>query len=181
MKKYTLVAIFLLIIFIMVGFWLYKTNSNIKISSQNYDLDSKNCAYIIDDKAFKAVNGFSEEIIEIDSASKITTQYFGNEVKDDFNGDGLKDASFIITQNSGGSGTFYYITTVLGSNKKECISTNSILLGDRIAPQVTNYINGQIVVNYADRKEGEPMTTNPSLGVSRYFTIQNYSLIEIKK
>ncbi|MBM3206602.1 MAG: hypothetical protein FJZ43_03205 [Candidatus Staskawiczbacteria bacterium] len=181
MKKYTLVAIIFLLFFVIAGFWIYKANNNLEIENQNQVINAKNCTYIIDNKEFKVTNGFSEEIIEIDSASKITTQYFGNEVKDDFNGDGLKDASFIITQNSGGSGTFYYITTVLGSNKKECISTNSILLGDRIAPQVTNYINGQIVVNYADRKEGEPMTTNPSLGVSRYFTIQNYSLIEIKK
>jgi len=42
----------------------------------------------------------------------------------------------------------------------------------------TEIQNGQIIVNYADRKAGEPMTTAPSLGVSRYLVVQGTTLSE---
>ena len=54
-------------------------------------------------------------------------------------------------------------------------------MGDRIAPHTTEWRNGEIVVNYADRKSDEPMTTKPSVGVSRYFRLENDTLIEIAK
>jgi hypothetical protein len=47
--------------------------------------------------------------------------------------------------------------------------TNAVLLGDRIAPQASGFQNGQIIVNYAQRKLGESMTAQPSVGASKYF------------
>ena len=105
------------------------------------------------------------------SASMTTTTYFGNEVKGDFNNDNKEDRAFLVTQTAGGSGTFYYLATSLGGE--------AIFLGDRIAPQTTQYSNGEIIINYADRKAGEPMTAAPSVGVSRYFKYQNDKLVEI--
>ena len=35
-----------------------------------------------------------------------------------------------------------------------------------------------IVANYADRKEDEPMTTAPSVGVSKYLKIEDGALVE---
>ncbi|HRH21982.1 MAG TPA: hypothetical protein PLJ58_02155, partial [bacterium] len=57
---------------------------------------------------------------------------------------------------------------------------NAILLGDRIAPQTTEWLDGEIVVNYAERKAGEAMTVSPSVGVSRYFQVADGTLIERK-
>jgi len=56
--------------------------------------------------------------------------------------------------------------------------TNAILLGDRIAPQTTEIKNGQVIVNYADRAAGEPMTARPSVGVSKYLKVEGTTLVE---
>ncbi len=105
--------------------------------------------------------------------------YFGNEARGDFNGDGKEDVAFLFTKDGGGSGTFYYVTVRLaeGERFKEI---NAVLLGDRIAPQTTEFRDGKIVVNYTDRKPDEPMTTKPSVGISRYFQVVANQLVEIK-
>jgi hypothetical protein len=142
--------------------------------------DYKNATYFIGDEKTPTtlVNGSSEKDIP-DSASKISTKYFGNEVVSDFNNDGLGDVAFLLSQNSGGSGTFYYLAVALGT-PNGFYGTNAILLGDRIAPQTTEFKNGMIIVNYADRNPGEPFTIKPSLGVSRYFKIIDNKLQEVK-
>jgi len=40
-------------------------------------------------------------------------QYFGNEATGDLNGDGQADKAFLVTQDPGGSGTFYYVIAAL--------------------------------------------------------------------
>ncbi len=97
-------------------------------------------------------------------------EYFGNEVKYDFDGDGRMDTAFILTQNTGGSGTFYYLVVTLNT-ARGYVGSKAYLLGDRIAPQTTEMSKDPatpdvIVVNYADRKPGEPFTTQPSVGKS---------------
>lgn len=141
--------------------------------------DPKNATYQIEGENFTLANGISLNQIP-NSASKIVTQYFGNEVRADLNNDGINDVTFLLTQNSGGSGTFYYVVVLL-SQGNNFIGTSAILLGDRIAPQTTEFQNGEIIVNYADRNPKEAMTVSPSVGVSRYFKISDNKLIEIPK
>ena len=124
------------------------------------------------------MGGVSEVPIAPDAATNITTKYFGNEATGDLNGDGLPDVAFILTQNSGGSGTFYYVVVAL-KTVDGYQGTNAVLLGDRVAPQTTEIQSGQLVVNYADRKAGEPMTTQPSVGMSTYLTVQGNTLVEV--
>lgn len=138
--------------------------------------DYKNAAYLIENNSVALVDGASETVTVPGSAPKITTRVFGNEASGDLNGDGLKDVAFILTQNSGGSGTFYYAVAAL-KTADGYKGTNGILLGDRIAPQTTEIRDGGFVVNYADRKPGEPMTTRPSMGVSKFFKVQGTELV----
>jgi len=145
---------------------------------QSFIADAQNATYIIEGEQFVLINGKSEKEIALGSESKIITQYFGNEVRADFNGDGIEDVVFLLTQNSGGSGTFYYVAALL-SNEKVFTSTNVVLIGDRIAPQNSEYTGGMIVVNYADRKLEEPFSVKPSVGVSKYFKITNSEIVEI--
>jgi hypothetical protein len=165
----------LVIIVIIGGFYWVKETPNMKIQN-----DYKNTSYQIDDKVIILKDGINENKIIPNSASKIITKYFGNEVKADFNGDGLEDVAFLLTQNNGGSGTFFYVVTTL-NNGNGYTGTNAILLGDRIAPQTTEFRNGEIIVNYAERKSNEPMTARPSVGVSKYLKISDDKLIEITK
>ena len=85
---------------------------------------------------------------------------------------------FLITQDPGGSGTFYYVVAALRDDKGYT-GTNGILLGDRIAPQSTVIQDGLIIVNYADRKADEPMTADPSVGVSKFLKIIDGKLAEV--
>lgn len=153
----------------------------VDIQQKNIDsaMDYKNINYTFDNQIIKLTDGRSETEVAPGSASKVVTQYFGNEARGDVNGDGKLDVAFLLTQSGGGSGTFYYVVvaqrTIDGYK-----GTNAVLLGDRIAPQTTEIKNGQIIVNFADRKEGEPMTAQPSVGVSEYLKIDGGVLVKIQ-
>ncbi len=108
------------------------------------------------------------------------TAIFGKGAVGDLNNDDKKDGAYIFSQNTGGSGTFFYVIAELAVSADNIIHTNSILLGDRIAPQnISITADGKVVVNYADRKPSEPMTTAPSVGVTKYFVIQSGKLVEV--
>lgn len=105
-----------------------------------------------------------------------TTRYFGNELKTDLNGDGREDVAFLVTHSPGGSGTFYYVVGAVQDADGRYQGTDGYFLGDRIAPQTTNVSQDPrhvrvIVVNYADRAAGEPMTARPSIGKSAYLKL----------
>jgi hypothetical protein len=108
-----------------------------------------------------------------------TTRYFGNETRRDLNGDGEEDRAYLITQDGGGSGLFYYavvdIKTPTGYK-----TTNAFFIGDRIAPQ-SLYIpknSMELQVNYAERNPGEPMTTKPSRGVTKLLKVTPEGVLE---
>lgn len=143
-------------------------------------VNPQNSTYVINGQNVTFINGRAEQEVAPGSASKTVTLYFGNEAVGDFNGDGMQDTAFILTQTAGGSGTFYYVALALGS-QNGVTGTNAIFLGDRIAPQSTNFLNGEIVVNYVERKFDEPMTEIPSVGVSKYFQVIGERLVRIEK
>ena len=82
---------------------------------------------------------------------------------------------FILTQERGGSGQFFYAIAALNTPTGYTGSTG-YFLGDRIAPQSTNIDEGRttqgtirsnvVVVNVATRMPNEPMTAIPSVGKS---------------
>ncbi|MDP2705665.1 MAG: hypothetical protein Q8O49_00445 [bacterium] len=143
-------------------------------------VDYKDAAYPIEGEVVRLIGGLAEKEEAPDSAAKLVTRYFGNEVNEDFNEDGFKDAAFFLTQEAGGSGTFFYGAVALGS-AEGYLGTNAIFLGDRVSPQSVEWRDGQIIFNYADRAEGDPMTARTSVGVSRYFQIKSGQLEEVKK
>ena len=138
----------------------------------------KNATYVIDGSSVTLTDGSSVVPTAPGSASTTTTQYFGNMATGDLNTDGLPDVAFILTQNGGGSGTFYYAVAAL-KTATGYTGTNAILLGDRISPQTTEVSNGVVTVNYADRNMSDPMTTDPSVGVSKYLKIVGGKLMEV--
>ena len=140
--------------------------------------DYKNATYLIEGSFVTLTDGFFEIESAPGSATKITTRSFGNEAIGDLNGDGKNDVAFLLTQDAGGSGTFFYVVAAL-QTAAEVEGTNAIFLGDRIAPQTTSIENGIITVNYADRNPGESFDIQPSLGISKYLKITDDLLVEI--
>ncbi|MDB5187498.1 MAG: hypothetical protein JWO50_18 [Candidatus Kaiserbacteria bacterium] len=142
--------------------------------------DYKNADYVIEGQHVTLKNGVAEVQNSASSSSTIITRYFGNELKADLDGDGREDIAFILTQERGGSGTFFYAVAALNTDHGY-IGSDGYLLGDRIAPQNTNLSDNphqkQVVVfNYADRAPGEPMTAQPSVGKSVYLKIDPASM-----
>lgn len=121
----------------------------------------------------------NSQVALVDGKSTIkATTVFGVPTVGDLNSDGRNDAVFIITQDGGGSGKFFYVVVAVNLSAGS-LGTNAVLLGDRIAPQNVEIKNGQVIVNYADRKIGEPMTTAPSVGVSMYLSIDGTVLKKV--
>lgn len=163
----------LMILFVLLGIIVvfFAINNYIYNAKQvDTAADYKDAEYVIDGKRVKLKDGLAETEAAPGSASKIITRYFGNEVKHDLNDDGREDVVFLLTQEMGGSGTFFYVVAALNT-EEGYVGSQAILLGDRIAPQTTELSRNHnhknvIVVNYADRATGEPMTTQPSIGKS---------------
>ncbi len=179
MKKISIVLVIILVVILLVvlGFAGYKfyfaKNSTDRNSETGFSyLDA---TYAIDGSKVTLKNGLSETPAAPGSASKIITKYFGNEAKADFNGDGREDVAFLLTQQTGGTGTFYYVVAALNT-VNGYVGSEGFFLGDRIAPQTTEIDSGKtalgtnrqsvIVVNYAVRMPGEPFSVQPSLGKS---------------
>jgi hypothetical protein len=122
----------------------------------------RNASFTVNGTLVRLVNGVSSAPMENSSAGT-TTRYLGSEAEGDLNGDGLEDLAFWVTQESGGSGTFYYVVVAL-KNAGGYTTTNAFRIGDRIAPQNMQIRSDarELHVNFADRKRGEPMTTPPS-------------------
>jgi heat shock protein HslJ len=128
--------------------------------------DYKDAEYTIEGMQVKLTKGFAETEAAPGSASKITTKYFGNELRTDLNADGREDVVFLLTQQTGGTGTNYYVVAALNT-ENGYVGSEGYLLGDRIAPQTTEKGSGNIIiVNYADRAAGQPFTDAPSVGKS---------------
>jgi hypothetical protein len=176
MKK-TFIGLIVLAAVLVGGFYLF--NSYIYQSKQGpggFQPGYKDATYVIEGQSVTLKDGVSVVEAAPGSASAATTKYFGNEAEGDLNGDGVSDIAFLLTQDSGGSGTFYYVVAALKTDTGYQ-GTNAVLLGDRIAPQTTGIKDGQITVNYADREPGEPMSAAPSVGVSKYLRVEGTTLI----
>lgn len=160
----TLIAVLLLVLLVGGAYLLAKRPANISTLPQS-GFDGRNSTFTIDGTPVTLVNGISETPAAPGSASKVTTRYFGNEATGDLDGNGIPDHAFLVTQNSGGSGTFYYAVVALTGIDNYKL-TNAFLIGDRIAPQSTEIHAdaGELHVNYAERAPGEPMSAQPSVG-----------------
>lgn len=143
--------------------------------------DVQDGTYLVDGRSITLVDGLSELETAPGAASKLVTRYFGNGVELDLDGDGALDQAFLLQQEGGGSGTFFYVVAAMGT-AEGYRGTNAIFLGDRIAPQSTHPAGddpSQFIVNYADRNPGEPMSARPSVGVSRRFAVRGGELVEV--
>lgn len=176
-----LMVVFLIVLGLILAACSPTTSQQVSSSEAAAGTDPQNATFMIDGEAITLVNGEAEKELAPGSASKQVTSYFGNEAAIDLNSDGLMDSAFLLTQDSGGSGTFYYVAAAF-NGKEGYTGTNAILLGDRIAPQST-FIDpdnpAQFIVSYGEIPAGEPMSSEPTQMVSRTFKLEDGRLVEV--
>ena len=182
MKKIVLIGLFIIFVGVCIFIDIKKVSFLEFLTTKNTPdqsiFDGRNSSFTIDGVKVILKIGISEIKI-VDSASKIITRYFGNESYGDLNGDGLEDVAFLITQETGGSGIFYYAVVAL-KTATSYKTTNAFFIGDRIAPQTTeiNTSAKELYVNFAERKPSEPMTTQPSQGATLYLKVTPAGVLE---
>lgn len=137
-------------------------NNNVVATDTN---DVKNSSYIIDGQTFTLINGKAEKEISPGSATKHIVSIFGEPVYGDLNKDGKNDAALMLVSNPGGGGTFYYAVLAIATGTTY-MTTNTLILGDRISPQTIEIHDGRAVYNYAERKANEAISVQPSIGKS---------------
>jgi hypothetical protein len=155
--------------------WSYTTTTQQPAVARDY----KNSTYLIDGVRVQLVDGAATTTLP-GSQANIVTRYFGNELQTDLNGDGREDIVFLVVQETGGSGSFFYAVAALNT-EEGYKGSDGYLLGDRIAPQSTTLSPNPthkhvVVVNYADRAPSEPMTTRPSIGKSAYLKLDEATM-----
>jgi len=195
MKKTFLIILGLVVVVALVGMYKF----NYLASKSGYDVDGnklevgekstgyKNATYNIGAESVVLVDGSAETASAPDSAIKIVTKYFGNEVRIDLNNDDREDIVFLLTQTTGGTGTFFYAVAALNT-EDGWLGSRGFYLGDRVAPQTTEISNNPnhqnvIAVNYADRAVGEAMLEQPSVGKSAWlkFDVGSMSFGEVEQ
>ncbi len=114
-----------------------------------------------------------------DAGVTYTTKVFGKPVMGDLDGDGDSDAIVLLQQDPGGTGTFYYLGAAIntGNGYK---GTNTLFIGDRIAPQSNEIWSGIAIANYADRGPTEPFSARPTIGKSLYAQLVKDKLARIE-
>jgi len=149
--------------------------------------DPINARYIIDSREIELINGVALEEIAPGQTGKAQTRIIGEPTYGFLDEDDIADALVLLANDSGGSGTFYYMAAAVGKKTVESDGangvayegTNAVFLGDRIAPRHVTIRNGIAIADYADRKPGEPMTANPGEQKSKYALLRDNALEEI--
>lgn len=175
MKKILLWAVVALAV-LVAGFFALNAYIYQEKQGEGLPQDFREVTFFVSGEPVTLVDGVAEAYTALGGASKTTIRYFGNELEHDVDGDGAGDTVFLITQEAGGSGTFFYAVAAL-KREEGYVGSHAVYLGDRIAPHTTEAGAGrQIIVNYADRVPGEPMTTAPSVGKSLYLLLDPETL-----
>lgn len=125
--------------------------------------DPKNISYIFSGTPILLVDGVATTPVAEGSDEVQTTRYFGNALSIDLNQDGRMDEVFLVTQETEGSGVFFYLVGALNT-EHGYVGSEAVFIGDRIAPQRTELGDNNLVfVQYQERAPGEPFTTEPSV------------------
>ncbi len=157
---------------------LSSNKSEIQVTTPNpASLDILNNTYIIDEKVMRFKDGVSYDEEAPNSSMKTVTRIFGEPIFGDLNNDGKQDAIFFVSQETSGTGLFFYVVALINQGGNY-VGTPGVFIGDRIAPQNIRIENNIAAVNFAMRREGEPMVAEPSVGTTKYFRVLGNKLIE---
>lgn len=132
------------------------------------EIDPANATYSIEGKPVTLVNGKADEPIVPGGASRHVTALTPFMARGDIEGDGQQDVAVLLTDNSGGSGVFYYLAAFPATQGP---STAAVFVGDRISVTNLAISDRKIVVSYLTRPDGAPFSAAPTVATSKTFTL----------
>ena len=124
--------------------------------------DPRDTTFVIEGRPVPLVDGRHEEPAAPGSSSKIITRIWGEPVTTDIDSDGTDDAVLILTQSTGGSGTFYYVVAAIAT-PAGYRGTAGILLGDRIRLQGIDVLDSKVRIRYLTRYRNQSFADDPEL------------------
>lgn len=174
-----LMALAVLIVLVISGVFVYKSNKyHTLVPSGTYTdkkvmmFDFGNQKLMVDDMELDFVQGayLSADGEQSASISSRTTNT------------SMTRAAAILTDNAGGSGTFYYVVGAQIMGGKE-VHSQPVLLGDRVMVESLKVSEDNIItVQYWDRAKNAPMTAKPTVKKTvRYSFQDNGALIVLTK
>ena len=140
-------------------------------------VDPANATYRIEADDVTLVDGRLEVPVAPGSATQTVTVLSARRAYGELAGAGAADAGVVVTQDRGGSGTFYYLAALRGSAGAGAADT--VFLGDRIIVDDVSVAHGRLTVSYLVRRPSEPFAATPTVPVRRSFVLENDSLIEV--
>lgn len=139
------------------------TDSQAEQSSAQAPADPANAGYYIDGIVYTLVNGVLEQAIE-DSTTVNKFKLLDFKAEGDINKDGTDDVAVVITNDAGGSGTFYYLAIFTSGSSP--VIENTSYLGDRIVVKDITFTNNQFQVKYLDRDSEADMASDPTIEIT---------------
>lgn len=180
MKK---LFILVLVVVIIAGGWYVFSKregaaEDIEVAQVTSKPDARNATFDFGDGQVTLENGTAFSAVGGDAFVQTETTLTDKIAYGDINDDKKSDAVVILTQNSGGSGTFVYIAGYVSGNV-QYKGSNAVFIGDRVSPQTLSIdSNGGITLTYLDRRSDEPMAAAPTVSATKHFAYRNGKLIE---
>jgi len=134
-------------------------------------IDPYNHTYLIDNEYIRLRHGYARESIP-GSSAMIITELVYPPVYADLTADKDKEAVSVLRQQTGGSGTFYYL--VVADN---ATPVASYFLGDRINIVSVKIVKDVITVGYLERADSQPMAARPAIKTRRSFKLADNVLV----
>lgn len=138
-------------------------------------IDPYNHAYLIEKEVVRLHNGYARESIPGASAVIITELAYPP-VYADLTVDKDKEAVSVLRQQTGGSGTFYYL--VVADN---AAPVQSYFLGDRINIVSVKIVKDVITVEYLERADSQPMAVRPAIKTRKNFKLVDNVLVSSRE
>ena len=124
--------------------------------------DPLNTTYMIGNRPVSLVDGRSEEPVAPSSSGKVITQIRNTPLFADLNKDDIDDAVLILTQSTGGSGTFYYVAAAIAT-PIGYKGTAGHFLGDRIKLQGIEVLGSTARLHFLTHGSEESFADDPTL------------------
>lgn len=149
-------------------------------SESRTGFDPLNTVYLIDNREVRLVNGEAIQPTAPDSSSQTVTRVWGEPLAVDLDRDGAEDAVLILTQTTGGSGTFYFVAAAI-AKQGGYEGTAGLFLGDRIAPEPLATFDAGVRIAYLARDDDEPFAAEPTVPQRKQVIYEqsNRGLVEV--